>query len=292
MTAMASKVVDNQREISLDKGKECNRIPLATEIQARGVVMDRRATIFLAHSTADIADARLIRNIFEKLDHDVLLLKLSQQMTESYLGDLLQREIQARDWLVVITSSNSRQSNWVAFEESYAREHRKPVFRVDVERCRSLSGNEVERCLEEQVTTISREIRVFLSYSHIHDMDMARRLKDDLEMRGYEVWLDIERLEGGSVWAKQIHNAIDRTLEKGALVVLLSADSVASKATMGEVEYALGRKGRVIPCLIKTRPARIPLALQQIQWVDFTKSYEKGFDQLLESLGSGVRTER
>jgi hypothetical protein len=52
--------------------------------------MDRRATIFLAHSSADVDDERRIRNIFESLDHDVLLLKLSQQMTEKYLENLLQ----------------------------------------------------------------------------------------------------------------------------------------------------------------------------------------------------------
>ena len=249
--------------------------------------MDRRATIFLAHSSADIEDARRIRNIFEGLDHDVLLLKLSQQMTEEYLENLLQQEIQARDWLVVITSRNSRQSNWVAFEQSYAQDHQKPVFYIDVDRCRSLRADEVETYLKEQVAHISRAIRVFLSYSHRDDADVARRLKDDLEMHGYEVWLDIERIESGTNWAVQIQQAIDRTLEKGALVVLLSAASVANKGIMGEVDYALGRKGRVIPCLIKIRPAKVPPALQRIQWVDFTESYEKGLQKLLAALSNG-----
>ncbi len=86
------------------------------------VNMTGRATIFVAHSTYDLADARLVRNLFEDRDYDVLLLRLSQSMTDDFLGTLLQREIQARDWLVVVSSENVQRSSWVEFEETYARE--------------------------------------------------------------------------------------------------------------------------------------------------------------------------
>jgi hypothetical protein len=247
--------------------------------------MADKPTIFLAHSITDVTDAPLIRNLFEELGHDVLLLKLSQHMTKDFLENLLQQEIQARDWLVVIRSEASRQSTWVNFEASFAEERRKPVFEIDLDGCRAVNVEDLEECLRTQVAEVSRRIRVFLSY-HRADNDIARRLSEDLRVRGYDVWLDIERISGDQDFRKAIRQAIDRTLYKGALVLLVSARSVESKYVMDELNYALGRKGLVIPCVVNPPPETVPPALQHIQWVDCSVSYEKGLMQLLSALGS------
>ena len=162
----------------------------------------RQATVFLAHSSLDIKEARRVRNLFEERDHDVLLLKLSQQMTEEYLRELLVREIQARDWLVMLHSANTDASSWVGFERHFAESRHKPVFEIDLAACAHLSDSECLHFLTTQVGSISRCIRVFLSYSHV-DQDLSERLARALEAKGFEVWLDKDQLQGGDLWRKK-----------------------------------------------------------------------------------------
>jgi hypothetical protein len=249
-----------------------------------------RATIFLAHSSLDIKEARQVRNLFEEMDHDVLLLKLSQQMTESYLKGLLRREIQARDWLVMLRSVNADGSAWVGFEQHFAEVRKKQVFEIDLDKCRALNGKDLLKCLTGQVARISRNIRVFLSYSR-SEHAVATRLQSDLKVRGYEVWLDGTQLRAGDDWLKQTAEAIDRTLEKGALVLLLSEAAISSPWVMREVRYALERKGLVVPCLVGRRPSRVPVDLEVIHWVDFTASYERGIGRLLATLSRSQAVE-
>lgn len=244
---------------------------------------NEKATIFVAHSTQDLADARIVRNLFEDRDHDVLLLKLSQRMTDDFLGNLLQREIQARDWLVVISSENAQRSNWVDFEETYARERAKPVFYIQLEKCSHLRGHDRENCIRSQISHISRAIRVFMSYHH-EDNDVARRIAADLRIRGFEVWLDLESMPIGANFQEEILGAIDRTLKSGAMVVLVSWRSMESEWVLQELNYALDQEGRVVPCLVGPQPPNMPSELQSIQWIDFTRAYEEGFQRLLHAL--------
>lgn len=221
------------------------------------VDMAGRATIFVAHSTQDLADARLVRNLFEDRDHDVLLLRLSQRMTDDFLGTLPQREIRARDWLVVVSSENAQRSIWVEFEETYARERAKPVFYIQLAECSHLSGDDRANCIGTQVSSISRAIRVFMSY-HREDMDVARRIAANLTARGFEVWLDLESMPAGANFQKEIFGAIDRTLENGAMVVLVSSGSMEGEWVLQELNYALAQEGRVVPCLVGPQPSNMP----------------------------------
>lgn len=257
--------------------------PFARVIPQDKMNSTERATIFVAHSNLDLVDARVVRNLFEDLDHDVLLLKLSQRMTDEYLRNLLQREIRARDWMVVISSGNARHSDWVDFEETYARDRAKPVFYIRLEKCSHFKGNDRKNCIETQVSSISRAIRVFFSY-HRADMGIARQMATDLGERGFEVWLDMESIPVGASFTEEIQRAIDRTLARGAMVVLVSSRSMESEWVLTELNYALGKEGRVVPCLVEPRPAVTPLELQTIQLIDFTADYEKGFQRLLHAL--------
>jgi hypothetical protein len=245
----------------------------------------RQATVFLAHSSLDIKEARRVRNLFEGRDHDVLLLKLSQQMTEEYLRELLVREIQARDWLVMLHSPNADRSNWVSFERHFAENRHKPVFEIDLAPCAHLSDSECLNFLKMQVGKISRCIRVFLSYSRV-DRDLSERLARDLEAKGFEVWFDKDQLQGGDLWAEQITQAIDKTLERGALVLLMSESSLRSTIVRHEVGHALSRKGRVIPCIVHGPTDDIPPELRTIRWIDFSQSYERGLSALEQALNS------
>jgi len=245
----------------------------------------RQATVFLAHSSLDITEARRVRNLFEERDHDVLLLKLSQQMTDEYLRELLVREIQARDWLVMLHSANADRSSWVSFERHFAEDRHKPVFEIDLAACAQMSDSESLRFLTTQVGNISRCIRVFLSYSRV-DRDLSERLARDLEAKGFEVWLDTAQLQAGDLWEEQITQAIDKTLERGALVLLMSEASLRSVSVRNEVRQALARKGRVIPCLVHGTTNAVPPELRTIPWLDFSPSYERGLSTLVHTLNA------
>jgi len=248
----------------------------------------RQATVFLAHSSLDIKEARRVRNLFEERDHDVLLLKLSQQMTEDYLRELLVREIQARDWLVMLHSAHADGSSWVSFERHFAENRHKPVFEIDLAACAHLSDSECLHFLTTQVGKISRCIRVFLSYSHADRdlVDLSERLARDLEAKGFEVWLDKDQLQGSDLWAETITQAIDKTLERGALVLLISEASLLSVLVRNDVNHALARKGRVIPCLVHATTDALRRELRTIGCIDFSPSYERGLSTLVHALNS------
>lgn len=242
-----------------------------------------KAAIFLAHSSQDFAQARLVRNMFEDEGHDVLLLKLSQQMEPDYLTNLLKREIEARGWLVIVRSAHSDASTWVPFERQHGRANGKPIYNIDLDACVGLSGEALGDCLKSQVARVARNFRVFLSYSR-RDSAVAERVEADLTARGYEVWLDSDRIGLGEDIVTFIHEAIDRTLARGALVLLMSPAALESRWVHHEVSYATGRQGRVVPCMIEGGFAAVPPDLQDIVWVDFQGSYDTGLGRLIHAL--------
>ena len=244
--------------------------------------MYEKPTIFISHSTEDLTDARLVRNSFEDLMHDVQLLKLSQHMSEDFLRNLLEKEIYSLDWLVVVNSENSRSSRWVDFEHAYARRIGKPIFSIELERCQHLKGYDRQQCIQRQVQAISREIRVFLSYAR-KDQDFVSRIEYDLRKEGYEVW-DVDTIDLGVDIGSDVLAGIDATLERGAVVLLASENSIKSEYVRIEYEYALNRGGRVIPCIIEPRPRSMPLKLEKFQWIDFTRSYEAAINGLVIAL--------
>jgi hypothetical protein len=106
--------------------------------------------------------------------------------------------------------------------------------------------------------------KVFISYSR-KDIDFARKLADDLEKTGFEVWWDISDLKGGDDWVRVIPSAIEASQY---FIILLSPDSVASQWVEREYLHALNSRLKVLPLLI--RPCSVPFALANINYIDFT----------------------
>ena len=119
---------------------------------------------------------------------------------------------------------------------------------------------------------------VFFCYSRT-DSDFALRLAKDLRKAGVKLWMDQLDIKPGSHW--------DASIEKGlntanCLIIILSPDSISSNNVMDEVSYALEGGKRVIPVLLKE--CNTPFRLRRLQRIDFTKDYNHGFGQLLETL--------
>jgi len=234
------------------------------------------AWIFLSHSTKDWNEVRRVRNLLEERGHRPLVFFLKCLTEHSELDELIKREIAARTWFLLCDSENARSSSWVQAEVAYIK---------------GLQGKYHEQInlndrIESQIKRIDRlckRVTVFISYSR-GDEPHARRVQDALDTYDYNVWVDATALAAGSNWMQEIARAIDRAVERGFVLILLSPRSMRSKFTTREIEYALGKSAKakhganILPLML-TEPSAIrnamPPALQRllggIQWFDFSR---------------------
>ena len=122
-------------------------------------------------------------------------------------------------------------------------------------------------------------INIFISYART-DMKFVDQLEEDLRMRGFGTWVDRRKLEGGRNWLNDIQQAIEQCQ---ILLVALSPDSVKSEYVLMEYRYAARMGKLVIPMQYRPCP-KVPIDLNNIQWIDFTQLYSKGLNDLLTAL--------
>ena len=91
-------------------------------------------------------------------------------------------------------------SFWVAFEVDYARRLGKPIFAYGP------SKSVIELDAQPPLT-----LDVFASYQHADDTVVKAATDYLARERGFDVWLDRERLKAGAVWEEEIRsNLLDR----------------------------------------------------------------------------------
>ena len=56
----------------------------------------------------------------------------------------------------------------------------------------------------------SEPSRVFISYARKDGATLAQRLQKDLKEKGFDAWLDTQRIAGGATWTKEIEHALDK----------------------------------------------------------------------------------
>ncbi|MEO1295771.1 MAG: toll/interleukin-1 receptor domain-containing protein [Cyanobacteria bacterium J06636_16] len=124
---------------------------------------------------------------------------------------------------------------------------------------------------------------IFLSYARADGQIAATRLRSELERAGFQVWRDIEDMQGGQAWKDQLRQAI-RTVD--TVVVLLTPAAVASKYVEWEWESALTLEKRVIPLLIST--CDVPDELGRLHYHNLSseQDYILSFAALLRDLYS------
>jgi len=126
---------------------------------------------------------------------------------------------------------------------------------------------------------------LFISYSR-KDREVVDRLAARLEKAGYQVWIDRKGILGGVEWRKAIPREIGRA---EAFLLMISPNSVASRWVRKEFDYALKKRVRIIPIVIK--PADLPRSMQMhLGKLQKIKSWRRRtvFSELLEALG-GLR---
>jgi TIR domain-containing protein len=122
---------------------------------------------------------------------------------------------------------------------------------------------------------------IFLSYSR-KDIQLMRRVRDDLQAAALRVWTDESLTPGTPSWKKAIETAIEGAK---CLVVLLSPDSKQSEWVSKELDYARAQGLNLFPALVRgNERTAVPFALIGSQWVDLQHDYDGELQKLIASL--------
>jgi hypothetical protein len=130
-----------------------------------------------------------------------------------------------------------------------------------------------------------QNLKVFISYARKDGAALAQRLQADLGAKGFDAWLDTQRIAGGATWTKEIEQALDACQ---VALALLTPGSYVSDICRAEQLRALRKGRRVIPLLAQPG-SDIPLHLEAKNYRDFTgaKPYAAEFSLLLEDIRLG-----
>ena len=97
---------------------------------------------------------------------------------------------------------------------------------------------------------------IFICYCR-RDMKKVTHWVKQLQDRGYSVWMDLQSVEGATLWAKEIVEAIDACK---VLVVMLSKASIDSPNVVKEVSLASEKGKPILP--LKLEAVEIPATMQ------------------------------
>jgi hypothetical protein len=150
--------------------------------------------------------------------------------------------------------------------------------------------------LDAGLFTLTHRASVFLSY-HRSDAERANRIRQALLKQDFGVFSDLE-LEAGENWRGRIESELENAAIRGAVLVLLSVESVRSawqQSEILEVSRIAGRYGRsanLIPVFLDNpevvlggAPPETRYTLQRIQAVDFSRGeFEQNMSRLMLAL--------
>jgi hypothetical protein len=121
--------------------------------------------------------------------------------------------------------------------------------------------------------------RFFISYSR-RDSEFVRRLAQDLQQAGANVWMDSSDIELGQRWDKAVTDALSQCSH---VLVILSPSGANSNNVLDEIDVAVDEQKEIVPILYQD--CDIPLRLRRFQRVDFSTDYAHALTALLTSLG-------
>jgi hypothetical protein len=128
---------------------------------------------------------------------------------------------------------------------------------------------------------------IFISHATPEDNAFTRWLGSKLELAGYKVWFDLDRLKGGDLFWDKIEAAIrNESIKFLAVVSTVSVDKSGVKdewAVAATVEKSL--PGFVIPIRIDNYDfSQLPIAIHRKNVIDFARGWHLGFASLLDTL--------
>jgi len=123
-------------------------------------------------------------------------------------------------------------------------------------------------------------LNLFISYSR-QESPFADSLLDELEDRGFKVWMDYQSLTPAKPWVEEIYRGIE---EADVILLIVSKAVMVSKFAAAEMETAFELKKRIV--LLIFEATELPPWLQHYEWIDFRRSFTKGLNELVQQLQS------
>jgi WD40 repeat protein/archaellum biogenesis ATPase FlaH len=157
-----------------------------------------------------------------------------------------------------------------------------------------------DNCQHQFLTEITFAKKyIFISYGHDEHIELAKRLRDDLKVRGHFIWFDEQRLTPGSDWEIYIEEGLEKVAasgKDGLVLLLLTPYSVRRPDgyCLNEIARALARNINIIPLMVVD--CEPPLSICRIQWLDMRdcipvsereERYKIKFERILNAVEEG-----
>ena len=249
--------------------------------------MSDGAWIFLSHSHKDFDQVVPLRNSLEEQGHHPLLFFLKCLDDDAEIDSLIEREIRARSWFVLCDSENARASRWVKEEIGIIRKlPEKTSITVNLD-------DDLDNQLKA-IRDLTLRATVFLSYSR-QDRPIAEKVTASLRADDFGVFFDLDSLSAGSDWQSNIEVALREAIERGAVVALLSRETLRSAWVEAELHTAFKLAGEnrasIVPVFLQSPEIvledssdELRRKLEAVQWVDLSADFGAGMRLLKQGL--------
>ncbi len=111
-------------------------------------------------------------------------------------------------------------------------------------------------------------LRIFISFGHDSNEELACLIRSDLKKRGHDVWIDKCKIKGGDDWRRKITDGI---IDSHRVLSLLSKHSTRDPGVcLDEIAIAIGTKGGNIQTILveSENEVKPPASISHIQWLD------------------------
>ena len=198
--------------------------------------------VFVSHAHKDIQEIRKIRNTLEEQGLEPICFYLRCLSDDDEIQDLIEREIDAREWFLLVDSKNARESNWVKTELAYIkRKNKKKLITVSLDR-----KDEILPTLMR----LAKSIRIFLSFSEC-DQSVAQAIYNECLKHDYKIFPTSNRTMDN---VEQLVDSLKEASERGCVVVILSEKALKSnesKYIIRELDYAvIMQHAKVLPIIV------------------------------------------
>ncbi len=122
---------------------------------------------------------------------------------------------------------------------------------------------------------------VYLSYSR-QNAEIAQRLVQDLQQRGYTLWIDTADLAPGTRWSDQIETAI----REAEVFITLLSPAAQNRTIHNEIEIARAAGKPIIPVILE--PTTIPASLANHQVVNAAGDWDSFLNRLVNAVDAST----
>jgi len=137
--------------------------------------------------------------------------------------------------------------------------------------------------IDKRKIKFSKGNYAFISYSN-KDLDSVIALANELERKGFYIWLDKWYLEPGQDWTRNLEKAIKNA---GAFIVILTPNSVDAQAVRNEIVTAQDEGLPIIP--VRMKECDVPIQIRALQYIPYDKHHKVAtLNHISESLSKFI----